>query len=112
MIHGHLKDLGIKYDPSHCYQEGGDYMSETKNWGDRFFHVHIKGCINIDGKRFDNVPAGLDQLDWGSFLALLYIKNYKGLFSIEAESNLWVGEMREIGIDYTIEYLKKLLILG
>lgn len=75
MIHGHLKDLWIKYDPSHSrYAKGADYLSEMKKWGDRFAHVHIKGSMLIDGERFDDPPAGMDQTDWGAFMAVLYAK--------------------------------------
>ena len=37
VIHGYLKDLYIKYDTSHCIYDGGDYLQETKDWGDRLY---------------------------------------------------------------------------
>ena len=58
VIHGHLPELYIKYDPSHCrYAMGADYLSEMKKWGKRFAHVHIKGSLIIDGERFDDPPG-------------------------------------------------------
>ena len=67
MIHGYLKDLYIKYDPSHCIYAGGDYLKETRDWGDRFLHIHLKGSLKIDNERFDDPPAGMDQTNWGAF---------------------------------------------
>src|SRR5690625_4230288 len=92
MIHGYLKDLGIKFDPSHSRYGGRDYLKEMKDWGERFYHVHIKGSVIIDGKRFDDPPAGLDQTDWGTFMAVLYAKGYKGGLSIEPHSPVWRDE--------------------
>lgn len=40
IIHGHLKDLWIKYDTSHCIYDGGDYLSEAKN-GENVLHMYI-----------------------------------------------------------------------
>lgn len=110
LIHGYLKDLYIKYDTSHCMAAGGDYIQETIDWADRFAHVHLKGCVMINGKRYDNPPAGMDQTDWGSFLSILYGKGYDGRLSIEPESEYWHGELAQKGIDYTIRYFKDLIL--
>lgn len=110
IIHGHLKDLWIKYDTSHCIYDGGDYLSEAKKWGERFAHVHIKGALIIDGKRFDDPPAGLDQTDWGSFMAVLYAKGYDGNLSIEPHSSNWHGELGQKGIDFTIKYIRNIML--
>jgi sugar phosphate isomerase/epimerase len=109
VIHGHLKDLGIKFDPSHSRYAGRDYLKEMKEWGERFYHVHIKGSLIVDGERFDDPPAGLDQTDWNSFLAILYAKKYNGGLSIEPHSHTWEGELGDKGVDYTINLLKKLV---
>jgi len=110
MIHGYLPELGIKFDPSHSRYAGRDYLKEMRDWGDRFYHVHIKGSVIIDGERFDDPPAGLDQTDWKSFMAVLYAKGYDGGLSIEPHSHNWEGELGEKGIDYTVEFLKNLVI--
>jgi len=109
IIHGHLPELGIKYDPSHCRYAGGDYLAETSEWGDRFYHVHLKGSLIINGRRFDDPPAGLDQTDWESFLAILYAKEYTGGLSIEPHSHTWQGQLGQDGVDYTIKYFRPLL---
>lgn len=109
LIHGHLKDLGIKYDTSHCIYAGGDYLAETKKWADRFYHVHIKGALVIEGERYDDPPVGLDQTDWRSFMAILYAKGYNDGLSIEPHSANWKDELGERGIDFTIKFMKELL---
>lgn len=110
VIHGYLKDLYIKYDTSHCIYAGGDYLKETRDWGDRFAHVHLKGALEVDGSRYDDPPAGMDQTNWGAFLAVLYAKGYDGNLSIEPHSENWRGELGEKGIDYTIRYMKSLML--
>lgn len=109
LIHGHLKELGIKYDPSHSRYAGADYLKEACDWGDRFYHVHLKGSLIVDGQRIDDPPAGLDQTDWNAFLSILYSKNYQGGLSIEPHSSVWSGDLGDKGVDYTIKYMKKLL---
>ena len=110
VILGYLKDLYIKYDPSHCIYDGGDYLKETRDWGERFLHVHLKGSLVIGGERFDDPPAGLDQTNWGAFLAILHAKGYDRALSIEPHSANWRGELGEKGIDYTIQYFRNLLL--
>lgn len=111
MIHGHLKELGIKYDPAHSRYDGADYLKEAADFGDRFYHIHLKGSLIIDGKRFDDPPAGLDQTDWGAFISILYAKNYQGGLSIEPHSQVWKGELGEKGVNFTVQYMKKLLFI-
>ncbi len=109
-IHGNLPDLGIKYDPSHCVYRGGDYLQEAAEWGGRFYHVHIKGSLVIGGKRFDDPPAGMDMTNWGAFLSVLYAHRYEGVLSIEPHSANWSGDLGEKGIDFTIHYMRQLLL--
>lgn len=110
VVHGHLKELYIKFDPSHCIYDGGDYLAEMKKWGGRFAHIHIKGSLVANGERVDDPPAGLDQTNWGAFMASLYASGYDGTLSIEPHSGIWTGELGEKGIAYTIEYMRKLML--
>lgn len=109
MIHGELKELGIKYDPSHARYAGEDYLKEAVEWGDRFYHVHLKGSLLVDGNRFDDPPAGMDQTDWKSFLCILYAKGYNGGLSIEPHSQNWKDELGDRGLEYTIQYMRKIM---
>ncbi|MGB4471994.1 MAG: sugar phosphate isomerase/epimerase, partial [Limnochordia bacterium] len=109
LVLGHLPEVGIKYDPSHCVYDGGDYLQETRDWGKRFYHIHLKGSLQIDGQRYDDPPAGMDQTNWGAFMAVLYAQGYSGGLSIEPHSPTWEGELLERGLDYTVKYFKRLL---
>lgn len=104
-----LPALGIKFDPSHSRYAARDYLKEMKDWGHRFNHVHIKGSLIIDGQRFDDPPAGLDQTDWGSFVAVLYAHGYQGGLSIEPHSHVWTGALGQKGIDFTIHLMNQFL---
>ncbi|PKM63323.1 MAG: hypothetical protein CVU97_00685 [Firmicutes bacterium HGW-Firmicutes-21] len=111
IVHGHIKDLGIKFDPSHTVNGGRDYLDEAANYGNRFYHIHLKGTININGRRIDDPPAGLDQINWGALLSILWFHKYEGMLSIEPHSETWQGELGELGVKYTIDYFKKLLFI-
>lgn len=111
VIHGHLPELGIKFDPSHSiYAKGDNYLSQAKKWGHRFYHVHIKGSLLIDGERFDDPPAGLDMTDWRAFIGTLYGAGYDGTLSIEPHSPIWQGELGQRGIKHTINYIRSLMV--
>lgn len=110
IILGYLKDLYIKYDTSHAVYDNGDYLLETRKWGQRFAHVHIKGSLVIGGQRFDDPPAGMDQINWGAFLATLYGSGYSGNLSIEPHSEVWKGERGEKGVNYTIRYIRNIMM--
>ncbi len=110
IILGYLKDLYIKYDTSHAVYDNGDYLLETKKWGQRFAHVHIKGSLAIGGQRFDDPPAGMDQTNWGAFLSALYGCGYNGSLSIEPHSDIWKGERGEKGVNYTIKYIRNMIM--
>ncbi len=106
VIHTALPELGIKYDASHCLSRRGDYLKELRDWGDRVYHVHIKGVLYIDGDGYDDPPAGLDQINWGGLFDVLYTKNYNGMVSIEPHSGYWKGKKGQWGIDFTINYIR------
>lgn len=110
IIHGHLPNLGIKFDPSHARFFGGDYMRETFDWGHRFTHVHLKGSLLVDGQKVDEPPAGLDQTDWPSFIATLRAVGYDACLSIEPRKSALPDELESKGVDYSVSYFKKLLL--
>lgn len=110
IVLGHLPELCVKFDASHSYYAGRDYLSEIKKWGSRIAHMHIKGGLIIDGTRFDDPPAGLDQLDWNSIFATLYAVGFQGNLSIEPHSDVWKGRLGDQGLDYTIRYIQNFLL--
>lgn len=109
VIHGHLPELKIKFDPSHCAYDGGDYLAEMHKWGHRFEHVHIKGVLQAAGERVDDPPAGLDTINWGAFMSALYAVGYDKTLAIEPHSGVWTGELGEKGLDFTIKMMKTLI---
>ena len=105
-----LPDLGIKYDISHCIYHDGNYLAEMRDWGDRFYHFHLKGCVYFDNDVYDDAPAGLDSINWGAAMDILYTKNYDGMLSIEPHSQYWQGKKGQWGIDYTINYFRPMIM--
>lgn len=102
--------LMIKYDCSHAFARGEDYLSEIDRFCERIAHMHIKGSCKINGRYVDDPPAGLDFIEWNKVFALLYAHGYNGNFSIEPHSGIWQGEMGERGIEYTIGFIRPKLM--
>lgn len=73
----------IKYDCSHVYYRGDDYLYELNKWVSRIAHMHVKGAMALDGQRVDDPPAGLDALPWTQIFAVLYARGFDGTMSIE-----------------------------
>ncbi|MGI6149126.1 MAG: sugar phosphate isomerase/epimerase [Firmicutes bacterium] len=105
-----VPNLGIKYDPSHAIYDGADYLRESRDWGHKFYHVHAKGTLIIDGERFEDPPAGMDQTNWGAFLAVLYAKNYRGDLVIEPHATTWVGARFYDGIRIAAHHLRPFVL--
>lgn len=107
-----LPDLGIKFDPSHPFYDGRDYLAEARDWGHRFKHVHAKGSVIIGGKPFEDPPAGLDQTDWRTLFAALYHHNYDADINIEPHSRTWTAtpERRYAGILLAQRYLRQFVL--
>ena len=105
-----IPEIKIKYDCSHAFARGGDYLSEIDSISDRNAHKHIKGSCKINGRYVDDPPAGLDFIEWYKVFAILYAHDYDGNLSIEPHSSVWQGEMGERGIDYTIGFIRPKLM--
>ena len=43
-------------------------------------------------------------------MSILYAKGYNGGLSIEPHSENWRGELGKKGVDFTINYMKKLIL--
>ena len=106
VVLGELPELCIKYDASHAYNRGDDYLTELSDWGERIAHVHIKGTVRAGSHRVDDPPAGMDDLAWGSIFAILYARGYNGDLSIEPHSRTWQGELGKFGIEYTKKFIE------
>ena len=112
VVLGELPDVKIKFDASHSYHAGRDYLREMSDWADRFAHVHVKGAVKTGGRGVDDPPAGMDDLKWGAMFAALYSNGYDGCLSIEPHSAAWRfdSERGRAGVRYTIDFINKFLV--
>ncbi len=110
VVLGALPELGIKYDTSHAINRRSDYLKEIADWGERIYHFHIKGNLQVAGESYDDSPAGLDTTKWPAVMALLYIKNYDGMLSIEPHSHNWRGKKGQWGVRFTIDFMRPFLM--
>src|SRR5690606_349009 len=120
--------LGICYDPSHFVRIGVDYIRVLEEFGDRVRHVHGKDTEILHEGRYlygtlrptFGTPIGWSEGDWrytipGSgevnwtkVAALLRIKGYDGVISIELEDHLYGAslEANKEGIRKALEHLR------
>lgn len=108
-----LPELGIKYDPSHSTERTGSYdyyLPEMIEFGDRIYHFHVKGSLIVNGKRYDDPPAGMDGINWGAVFDILYTKNYNGAICYEPHSQYWTGSKGRWGIDFSLNYIKPFIM--
>lgn len=110
VVLGELPDLCIKFDASHAYNRGENYLEQLSDWGERIAHVHIKGTVHAGKRAVDDPPAGMDDIQWGSVFALLYARGYNGDLSIEPHSATWQGELGNAGVLYTRDFIKKFIM--
>jgi sugar phosphate isomerase/epimerase len=101
---------GIKFDPSHPFYRGENYLAQMRDWGHRFLHVHAKGSLSVAGTRFTDPPAGMDQTDWPSFFGILHAVGYRGDVNLEPHAAPWAsGEMRYRGLVFSQRCLRQFL---
>ena len=56
-----------------------------------------------------NPPAGMDQTNWGAFLAVLYAKNYRGDLVIR-HAHTWLGSRFYGGIRIAANHLRQFIV--
>lgn len=110
VVLGELPDLWIKYDASHAYNRGEDYLAQLNGYGSRVAHVHIKGTTHAGKTPVNDPPAGMDDLAWPSIFAVLYSLDYKGDLSIEPHSRAWNGARGAAGVAFTKKYIEQFLV--
>ncbi|MCQ2385596.1 MAG: sugar phosphate isomerase/epimerase [Clostridia bacterium] len=110
IVLGELPDLKLKYDPSHAYNRGEDYLRLLAKWGSRVAHVHIKGTTHAGEFPVADPPAGMDDIRWGSLFSILYSVGYDGDLSIEPHSGAWTGEKGEAGVAFTRDFISGLMV--
>lgn len=102
--------LKIKFDPSHAILHGRDWREEMRYWAKDFGYVHIKGTLLLDNNNWDFPPAGLDDMDWRSFMGYLYAAGYDGYLSLEPHSAVWQGELGDKGVAFSAKYINSLIV--
>ncbi len=110
VVLGALPELYLKYDPSHAYNRGDDYLSELSDWGERIAHIHLKGAVRAGKRKIDDPPAGMDDINWPAVMGILYSRGYDGDLSCEPHSPVWRGEKEARGIAFTRDYIKQFII--
>ncbi len=110
IVLGELEDLWIKYDASHSYNRGDNYLDELSDWGHRVAHVHIKGTTHAGKNPVADPPAGMDDLNWPSLFSILYGRGYNGDLSIEPHSSIWLGDLGAAGVLFTRDFIKKFVL--
>ncbi len=107
---GENPNLYIKFDPSHAYNRGDDYLAQISDWGHKFAHMHVKGTVHAGSRGVDDPPAGMDDIKWSSVFAVLYARKYDGDLSIEPHSETWSGALGDRGVEYTIKFIRQFML--
>lgn len=110
VVLGENPELGIKFDASHAYNRGCDYLAELSDWCERVYHIHIKGTVHAGSRAVDDPPAGMDDIKWRSLFAILYSRGYDGDLSIEPHSRAWNGERGTAGVEFTKNFISQFII--
>jgi len=110
IVLGEIPNLTLKFDASHAYNRGQDYLQQLNEWGARVSHVHIKGTAYAGGKKIDDPPAGMDDIRWSALFAVLYSVGYNGDLSIEPHSLKWIGELGAKGVEFTRQYISQFVL--
>ena len=110
IILGELPELMLKFDASHAYKRGEDYLEQLSDWGERVAHFHLKGVVNAGERKVDDPPAGMDDLNWGAMFAILYARNYDGDLSIEPHSATWQGKLGRAGVEFTKNFVRPFMV--
>ena len=105
-----LPDLMLKYDCSHAYNRGDDYLAELSNYGERIAHFHVKGTTHGGTRWVDDPPAGMDDIKWPSVFSILYARGYAGDLSIEPHSATWQGALGDAGVAFTKKYIEQFIV--
>lgn len=110
VVLGELPDLCIKFDASHAYNRGDDYLAELSDWCERVAHVHIKGTTHAGKRAVDDPPAGMDDIMWRPLFSILYARGYNGDLSIEPHSRTWRGELGTAGVEFTQKFIRGFML--
>lgn len=99
--------FGLNYDPSHLLWQQMDYLKPIGEFGEKFFHVHIKDA-KVYKEKLNEVGIfapplsfhspklpGLGDIDWGAFLSALRDIRYDGAVVIEVEDRAYEDTLED-----------------
>lgn len=110
VVLGELPGLWLKFDASHAYNRGEDYLGQLSDWGERVAHVHIKGTTHAGKRSVADPPAGMDDIAWRPLFSILYARGYTGDLSIEPHSGVWQGELGNAGVAFTRDFIRQFIL--
>lgn len=110
VVLGELPALSLKFDASHAYNRGEDYLTQLSDWGERVAHVHVKGTTHAGKRNVADPPAGMDDIRWRSLFSVLYARGYTGDLSIEPHSGVWMGELGAAGVAFTRDFIRQFIL--
>jgi sugar phosphate isomerase/epimerase len=96
-------NLGACADLGHWARSGLDPVECLKKLDGHVWGVHLKDIKTFNDTRAEDVPVGKGVIDYPAVFKELYRQKFKGMFSIEQESN-WYQSLPEV--TNTVQYFK------
>ena len=100
-------ELAFKYDPSHPYMAGVNYVEELAMCASWLAHFHAKDILMIGSKAYEQPPPGLGDIEWGKIMSILHHEGYQGTVCYELHSDYWINTRRYEGILIAYRHLKQ-----
>lgn len=100
--------LGLNFDPSHFVWQQLDYVSATKEFKDKLFHIHFKDIklhkealarVGVMAYPLDYMTPkipGLGDVEWPQFISALTDVGYEGPAVIEIEDKAFEGSRERV----------------
>jgi sugar phosphate isomerase/epimerase len=101
-VKGH-PNLGACADLGHWARSGLDPVECLKKLDGHVWGVHLKDIKTFNDTRAEDVPVGKGVLDYPAVFKELFRQKFKGMFSIEQESN-WYQSLPEV--TNTVNYFR------
>lgn len=96
-------NLGACADLGHWARSGLDPVECLKKLDGHVWGVHLKDIKTFNDTRAEDVPVGKGVIDYPAVFKELFRQKFKGMFSIEQESN-WYHSLPEV--TNTVQYFR------
>ncbi len=107
-----IPDIGLKLDPVGIIRNvKADPYDVLYRYGDKLTHFHVKGLTQLPAGELEP-PPGMDTLEWGKFMSILYHHEYDEYVVIEPHGPFWASpdEHRKKYIQLTQKYIKQFML--